>query len=153
MDLTSLISDLESKGYSVKGVYNAEKSPEGQSVRDSEGVNWKIVGTYVQSGNTLIRINVPIYIKAEGTKDEEAYYAEKEPVSKIKDEKSEISFADSLKEYLNSQDWIGYEIVKTVDSQKFALVTAYILSEGSVGVSTKIIILDKEGFSLYDFKE
>ena len=153
MNLKELQNDLESKGYHVKGIYNAEKSATGQAIRDAEGVNWKLVGAYVEDGNTLIRVNVPIYVKNEGTKDERAYYAEKVPESKVANPVKEVTFTESVKTYLDNQDWIAYEITSTNETQKMAIVKAYVQEDKSARAKNYLVKKSDKGYTIYEYIE
>jgi hypothetical protein len=98
MNKSELLAELATKYYKVGVITNAETNPTGLSIRQTEGVNWYLVGVYDVLGDTMERKNVPIYVANEGTKDEQAFYSGTVPESKAEAKvRAELAAIESAK--------------------------------------------------------
>lgn len=131
MNKQELLAELTGKFYKLGTVAPFELSVTDNIIREEEGIKWYMAGVYEKAGDRLMRKNIPFYVEKEGEVTEAAFYSEKDPVNSLSAEIS-TPFKELVKTEIDTKILDGTllrGIVEAVnETEKFAIVTAYVLS-------------------------
>lgn len=140
MNKSQILTELAAKFYRIGAITVADPSQAGQEVRQQEGINWYLVGVYEQSGNVLLRRNISIYVADEGLSTEQAFYAEREPVT-------------TLAQPAPADEWAGVNGEVVSQGKDYAIIKRFEIVFGAATEKKFLVKKELDRFVYYPFTE